>query len=200
MLRGRLRLEFRDHVTELEPGQCCVVPRGVEHHPVADRGVLDRAGRDRHHPAYRRPGHAPDPVDRGAARLSVDAVAEGRLTADRIDVPDPPRDRGTPCSPRCHPDAGRPAGRWQPPRCWPRPRGPPSPGGRRSRSSSATRPRRLRHLLVMLDETARPISASDHVLFRSPTGDEPQARPTSARRASAAGSRRTGAFAAPAGW
>lgn len=35
VLRGRLRLEFRDHVAELEPGQCCVVPRGVEHHPVA---------------------------------------------------------------------------------------------------------------------------------------------------------------------
>jgi mannose-6-phosphate isomerase-like protein (cupin superfamily) len=35
VLRGRLRLEFRDHVVALEPGQCCVVPRGVEHHPVA---------------------------------------------------------------------------------------------------------------------------------------------------------------------
>ena len=36
VLRGRLRLEFRDRVVELEPGQCCVVPRGVEHHPVAE--------------------------------------------------------------------------------------------------------------------------------------------------------------------
>jgi len=35
VLRGRLRLEFRDHVADLGPGQCCVVPRGVEHHPVA---------------------------------------------------------------------------------------------------------------------------------------------------------------------
>ena len=35
VVRGRLRLEFRDHVVELEEGQCCVVPRGVEHHPVA---------------------------------------------------------------------------------------------------------------------------------------------------------------------
>jgi len=35
VVRGRLRLEFRDHAVELEPGQCCVVPRGVEHHPVA---------------------------------------------------------------------------------------------------------------------------------------------------------------------
>jgi mannose-6-phosphate isomerase-like protein (cupin superfamily) len=35
VLRGRLRLEFRDRVTELSAGECCVVPRGVEHHPVA---------------------------------------------------------------------------------------------------------------------------------------------------------------------
>ena len=35
VVRGRLRLGFRDHAVELEPGQCCVVPRGVEHHPVA---------------------------------------------------------------------------------------------------------------------------------------------------------------------
>jgi mannose-6-phosphate isomerase-like protein (cupin superfamily) len=35
VVRGRLRLEFRDHAVELEAGQCCVVPRGVEHHPVA---------------------------------------------------------------------------------------------------------------------------------------------------------------------
>jgi mannose-6-phosphate isomerase-like protein (cupin superfamily) len=35
VVRGRLRLEFRDHAVELEPGQCCVVPRGVQHHPVA---------------------------------------------------------------------------------------------------------------------------------------------------------------------
>ena len=36
VLRGRLRLEFRDRVVELGPGHCCVVPRGVEHHPVAE--------------------------------------------------------------------------------------------------------------------------------------------------------------------
>ncbi|MEO6057596.1 MAG: cupin domain-containing protein [Gemmatimonadales bacterium] len=35
VLRGRLRLEFRDHAVEMREGQCCVVPRGVEHHPVA---------------------------------------------------------------------------------------------------------------------------------------------------------------------
>ena len=35
VLRGRLRLEFRDGAAELGPGQCCVVPRGREHHPVA---------------------------------------------------------------------------------------------------------------------------------------------------------------------
>jgi mannose-6-phosphate isomerase-like protein (cupin superfamily) len=35
VLRGRLRLEFREHAAELTEGQCCVVPHGVEHRPVA---------------------------------------------------------------------------------------------------------------------------------------------------------------------
>ena len=34
--RGHLRMEFRDRVVELGPGQMIVVPRGVEHRPVAD--------------------------------------------------------------------------------------------------------------------------------------------------------------------
>ena len=33
--------------------------------------------------------------------------------------------------------------------------------------------RGLRHLLITLDETGRPISASDHVLFRAPATDDP---------------------------
>lgn len=37
--RGRLRLEFRDRVVELTPGQFCLVPQGVEHRPVADDEV-----------------------------------------------------------------------------------------------------------------------------------------------------------------
>jgi mannose-6-phosphate isomerase-like protein (cupin superfamily) len=36
VLRGRMRLEFRSGSVELSAGQCCVVPRGVEHHPVAE--------------------------------------------------------------------------------------------------------------------------------------------------------------------
>jgi mannose-6-phosphate isomerase-like protein (cupin superfamily) len=35
VLRGKLRLEFRDHAVELDEGHCCVVPHGVEHRPVA---------------------------------------------------------------------------------------------------------------------------------------------------------------------
>lgn len=34
--RGRFRLEFRDRVVELGPGDFHLVPRGVEHRPVAD--------------------------------------------------------------------------------------------------------------------------------------------------------------------
>ena len=36
VLRGRLRLEFRDCVVELKEGETSIVPRGVEHRPVAD--------------------------------------------------------------------------------------------------------------------------------------------------------------------
>ena len=35
-IRGRFRVEFRDRVVELEPGELVVVPRGVEHRTVAD--------------------------------------------------------------------------------------------------------------------------------------------------------------------
>ena len=37
--KGRLRIEFRDRVVELGPGECLVVPQGVEHRPVADEEV-----------------------------------------------------------------------------------------------------------------------------------------------------------------
>ncbi len=34
--RGRFRVEFRDGVVALEPGECVVVPRGIEHRTCAD--------------------------------------------------------------------------------------------------------------------------------------------------------------------
>jgi len=37
--RGRFRMEFRDRTVELGPGEMIVVPRGVEHRPVADEEV-----------------------------------------------------------------------------------------------------------------------------------------------------------------
>lgn len=37
--RGCLRLEFRDRVLTLSPGEMAVVPRGVEHRPVATSEV-----------------------------------------------------------------------------------------------------------------------------------------------------------------
>ena len=39
VLRGRLRMEFRDHNVWLEPGEMIVVPRGIEHRPCADEEV-----------------------------------------------------------------------------------------------------------------------------------------------------------------
>jgi len=39
VLRGRLRIAFRDRSVELGPGEFIIVPRGVEHMPVADEEV-----------------------------------------------------------------------------------------------------------------------------------------------------------------
>ena len=37
--KGRFRMEFRDRAVELREGEMIVVPRGVEHRPVADEEV-----------------------------------------------------------------------------------------------------------------------------------------------------------------
>ena len=37
--RGRFRMEFRDRAVELGAGEFLIVPRGVEHRPVADEEV-----------------------------------------------------------------------------------------------------------------------------------------------------------------
>jgi mannose-6-phosphate isomerase-like protein (cupin superfamily) len=39
LLEGILRLEFRDGVVTLRPGEIYIVPRGVEHRPVAEEEV-----------------------------------------------------------------------------------------------------------------------------------------------------------------
>jgi mannose-6-phosphate isomerase-like protein (cupin superfamily) len=39
VLKGRFRMEFRDRHVWLEEGEILVVPRGVEHRPVADEEV-----------------------------------------------------------------------------------------------------------------------------------------------------------------
>ncbi|MCP3063356.1 cupin domain-containing protein [Myxococcus sp. K38C18041901] len=36
VLHGRLRMELRERTLELEPGELLLIPRGVEHRPVAD--------------------------------------------------------------------------------------------------------------------------------------------------------------------
>ena len=39
VLKGRLRIELRDRNVELGPGEIFVVPKGVEHRPVAEEEV-----------------------------------------------------------------------------------------------------------------------------------------------------------------
>lgn len=34
--KGRFRVEFRDHIVTLDPGECIVVPRGTEHRTCSD--------------------------------------------------------------------------------------------------------------------------------------------------------------------
>jgi mannose-6-phosphate isomerase-like protein (cupin superfamily) len=38
-VKGNFRIEFRDRTVELAPGEFVIVPRGVEHRPVAEREV-----------------------------------------------------------------------------------------------------------------------------------------------------------------
>jgi mannose-6-phosphate isomerase-like protein (cupin superfamily) len=39
VLKGRLRMQFRSHEVAVDPGEFIIVPRGTEHHPVADGEV-----------------------------------------------------------------------------------------------------------------------------------------------------------------
>lgn len=39
VLEGTLKIEFRDHTEVLEPDEFIVIPKGVEHRPVADEEV-----------------------------------------------------------------------------------------------------------------------------------------------------------------
>lgn len=39
VLHGRLRMELRDDTLTLEPGEMVVIPKGVEHRPVAEEEV-----------------------------------------------------------------------------------------------------------------------------------------------------------------
>jgi mannose-6-phosphate isomerase-like protein (cupin superfamily) len=41
VVRGRLRMEFRDRAVEVGEGELIVVPRGVEHRPVAEDDVVE---------------------------------------------------------------------------------------------------------------------------------------------------------------
>jgi len=39
VLQGRLTIELRENAIVLEPGEFCIIPRGVEHKPVAQEEV-----------------------------------------------------------------------------------------------------------------------------------------------------------------
>jgi mannose-6-phosphate isomerase-like protein (cupin superfamily) len=37
--KGKFRVEFRDQIVDMEPGECVVVPRKVEHRTCAEKGA-----------------------------------------------------------------------------------------------------------------------------------------------------------------
>lgn len=39
VIKGKLRMEFRDHIEEVNEGEFIIVPHGVEHKPVANEEV-----------------------------------------------------------------------------------------------------------------------------------------------------------------
>jgi mannose-6-phosphate isomerase-like protein (cupin superfamily) len=39
IVKGTLKMEFKDHVEIIKPGEFIIVPKGVEHKPVADEEV-----------------------------------------------------------------------------------------------------------------------------------------------------------------
>lgn len=39
VVEGKFKMEFRDHTIELKQGEFLIIPRGVEHRPVAEKEV-----------------------------------------------------------------------------------------------------------------------------------------------------------------
>jgi len=39
IVEGTMKIEFRDRIVDLSPGEMCVVPKGVEHRPICDTPV-----------------------------------------------------------------------------------------------------------------------------------------------------------------
>ncbi len=39
VVKGKLKMEFREKIVEVSPGEFIIVPRGVEHRPVAEQEV-----------------------------------------------------------------------------------------------------------------------------------------------------------------
>lgn len=39
VIKGKLKMEFREKTVEVNPGEFIIVPRGIEHKPVADEEV-----------------------------------------------------------------------------------------------------------------------------------------------------------------
>lgn len=63
VLSGHLDIHFADHVVSLDPGQLCVVPKGVQHKPVGTASVLLFESADTHSTGGAADPRAVDPAD-----------------------------------------------------------------------------------------------------------------------------------------
>lgn len=39
IIKGNLKIEFKDKIVELKEGEMCIIPKGVEHKPIAENEV-----------------------------------------------------------------------------------------------------------------------------------------------------------------
>ena len=94
VLKGRIDIQMRNEIVPLGPGEMFVVPKGVEHRPVAVEEAHVLLIETQWHPKYWRP------QDSGIPQIHLNAVA-GRTTRRGIVDPLPPvvSDRFRPAHP-----------------------------------------------------------------------------------------------------
>lgn len=85
VVKERFRMELRDRDVEVEAGEFIIIPRGVEHRPVADEGGADPAVRARVHRKHRERPHRAH-ARRAPPRLGARSSAEPKSARAKSEV------------------------------------------------------------------------------------------------------------------